>query len=78
MASVPRRVWCAAPVPRLIAYHVSERGEKKFWTRIRAARDHDEARGLIVELALLPEYTGSKRGRKRTLPALNPGHQVNF
>lgn len=40
--------------PSLIAYHVSERGEKSFWTRIGAAWDHDDAKGLTVQLDLVP------------------------
>ena len=32
--------------PSLIAYHVAERGEKKFWTRIGAAWDHEDAKGV--------------------------------
>ncbi len=34
--------------PSLIAYHVTERGEKKFWTRIGAAWDHEDDKGLTV------------------------------
>ncbi len=44
--------------PSLIAYHVSERGEKKFWTRIGAAWDHEDARGLTLQLELLPAGGG--------------------
>lgn len=44
--------------PNLIAYHVSERGEKKFWTRIGAAWDHEDARGLTLQLELLPAAGG--------------------
>lgn len=40
--------------PHLIAYHVSERGEKKFWTRIGAAWDHEDAKGLTLQLDLMP------------------------
>ena len=31
--------------PALIAYHVNERGEKSFWTRIGAAWDHKDGEG---------------------------------
>jgi hypothetical protein len=44
--------------PSLIAYHVSERGESKFWTRIGAAWDHEDAKGLTVQLDLLPAAGG--------------------
>lgn len=44
--------------PTLIAYHVAERGEKKFWTRIGAAWDHEDAKGLTVQLDLVPANGG--------------------
>lgn len=44
--------------PSLIAYHVSERGEKKFWTRIGAAWDHEDAKGLSLQLELVPATGG--------------------
>lgn len=44
--------------PALIAYHVSERGEKSYWTRIGAAWDHDDAKGLTIQLDLMPVSTG--------------------
>ena len=47
-----------AQAPALIAYHVSERGEKKFWTRIGAAWHHDDQKGLTVQLELLPAAGG--------------------
>lgn len=44
--------------PALIAYHVAERGEKNFWTRIGAAWDHEDAKGLTVQLDLVPAGGG--------------------
>lgn len=44
--------------PRLIAYHVAERGKKKFWTRIGAAWDHEDGKGLTLQLELLPASGG--------------------
>ena len=44
--------------PSLIAWHVSERGEKKFWTRIGAAWDHEDAKGLTIQLELMPVSGG--------------------
>lgn len=44
--------------PSLIAYHVSERGEKSFWTRIGAAWDHEDGKGLTVQLELVPVNAG--------------------
>lgn len=40
--------------PSLIAYHVAERGEKNFWTRIGAAWDHEDGKGLTLQLDLVP------------------------
>lgn len=44
--------------PALIAFHVAERGEKSFWTRIGAAWDHEDGKGLTVQLDLLPASGG--------------------
>lgn len=44
--------------PALIAYHVAERGEKSFWTRIGAAWDHEDGKGLTVQLDLVPVNGG--------------------
>lgn len=44
--------------PALIAYHVNERGEKAFWTRIGAAWDHEDAKGLTLQLDLMPASGG--------------------
>jgi hypothetical protein len=44
--------------PALIAYHVSERGEKSFWTRIGAAWDHEDRKGLTIQLDLVPVNGG--------------------
>ena len=47
-----------AQAPALIAYHVSERGEKSFWTRIGAAWDHEDGKGLTIQLDLVPVNGG--------------------
>lgn len=44
--------------PALIAYSVTERGEKSFWTRIGAAWDHEDAKGLTLQLDLVPVNGG--------------------
>lgn len=44
--------------PSLIAYHVTERGEKSFWTRIGAAWDHEDAKGMTLQLELMPMNGG--------------------
>lgn len=47
-----------AQSPALIAYHVAERGEKAFWTRIGAAWDHEDGKGLTLQLDLVPVSGG--------------------
>jgi hypothetical protein len=44
-----------AKAPAFIAYHVTgKEGEKSFWTRIGAAWDHQDGKGLTLQLDLLP------------------------
>jgi hypothetical protein len=40
--------------PAFIAYAVTEKGEDKFWTRIGAAWDHEDGKGLTLQLDLVP------------------------
>ena len=44
--------------PALIAWHVAERGEKKFWSRIGAAWEHEDGEGLTLQLDLIPVTGG--------------------
>jgi hypothetical protein len=44
--------------PALIAWHIAERGEKSFWTRIGAAWDHEDGKGLTLQLDLVPVNGG--------------------
>ena len=45
--------------PTLVAYHVAERGEdKSFWTRIGAAWEHEDEKGLTLQLDLVPTEGG--------------------
>ena len=45
--------------PAFIAYHVAERGkDKSFWTRIGAAWDHEDGKGLTLNLDLVPVNGG--------------------
>lgn len=44
--------------PTLIAFHVAERGGKAFWTRIGAAWDHEDGKGLTLQLDLVPVNGG--------------------
>ena len=44
--------------PALIAWHVSERGENKFWNRIGAAWEHKDGDGLTLQLDLIPVTGG--------------------
>lgn len=44
--------------PALIAWHVAERGEKSFWTRIGAAWSHEDGEGMTLQLDLIPAAGG--------------------
>ena len=44
--------------PALIAYHVADRGENGFWTRIGAAWDHKDGEGYSIQLDLIPADGG--------------------
>ena len=45
-------------LPALIAWHVTERGVKSYWTRIGAAWDHEDAKGMTLQLELMPVGDG--------------------
>lgn len=40
--------------PALIAWHASEKGQKKIWTRLGAAWTHKKGEGLTLQLELMP------------------------
>ncbi|MGB3539098.1 MAG: hypothetical protein WBA42_13135 [Mesorhizobium sp.] len=44
--------------PALIAWHIAERGEKNFWTRIGAAWTHEDGEGMTLQLDLIPAAGG--------------------
>ncbi|WP_084327670.1 hypothetical protein [Salinarimonas rosea] len=44
--------------PDLVAWHVAEKGEKGFWTRIGAAWGHKDGEGLTLQLDLVPVTGG--------------------
>lgn len=44
--------------PAFIAWHVDEKGEKSFWTRIGAAWDHKDGEGYTLQLDLIPVNGG--------------------
>lgn len=44
--------------PDLVAWHVAEKGEKGFWTRIGAAWSHKDGEGLTLQLDLVPVAGG--------------------
>lgn len=47
-----------ATPPALIAWHIAERGEKSFWTRIGAAWNHEDGEGMTLQLDLIPAAGG--------------------
>lgn len=40
--------------PTHIAYHVVDRGEKSYWTRVGVAWQHRDGNGFNVELQIMP------------------------
>lgn len=40
--------------PEYIAYHVVDRGEKSYWTRVGVAWKHRDGNGFNVELQIMP------------------------
>jgi hypothetical protein len=47
--------------PALVAYFVTERGDKSFWTRIGAAWVHDDGKGYGLRLDLVPALGAAGR-----------------
>ncbi|WP_417595759.1 hypothetical protein [Parasphingorhabdus sp.] len=41
-------------VPDFHAWHVSNKGEKGFWTKVGAAWPHRDGKGLSIQLDILP------------------------
>lgn len=61
--------------PKLIAYHVEDRGRgKKFWTRLGAVWEHKSGEGLTLFLNVLPVDFD---GRIVLLPPREEGEQVD-
>ena len=44
--------------PALIAWHVAERGDQKYWTRLGAAWNHEDGEGMTLQLDLMPVAGG--------------------
>lgn len=40
--------------PALVAWHVNGQDKKAFWTRIGAAWDHKDGKGLTLQLDMVP------------------------
>lgn len=47
--------------PDLVAYFVTERGGKNFWTRIGAAWVHEDGKGYGLRLDLVPATAAAGR-----------------
>ena len=45
-------------LPGLIAWHVIDRGEKSYWTRVGAAWEHGDHKGFTLDLDLIPVKSG--------------------
>ena len=59
--------------PALIAWYVAERGEKSFWTRIGAAWDHEDGKGMTLQLDLMPIGEGRIVLREPSVDKENEG-----
>ena len=44
----------ASKMPTYIAHHVRGEGEEAFWTRIGAAWEHKDKKGLNIQLDIFP------------------------
>lgn len=44
----------ATNAPELLAWHVSERGEKSYWSKVGAAWRHKDGAGFTLQLEMLP------------------------
>ena len=69
-------------LPAFIAWHIAERGEKNFWTRIGAVWGHEDGGGLTLQLDLYPA-TGGRIVRPPPLPKrsdaqFHPVRRANF
>jgi hypothetical protein len=55
-ANYSRKIAAREPkAPAFIAYAVTDKGEdKSFWTRIGAAWDHEDGKGMTLQLDLIP------------------------
>ncbi len=40
--------------PEFLAWHVADKGEKSFWTKVGAAWRHKDGRGFTLQLETLP------------------------
>ena len=47
-----------AQPPCMIAWHVTDKGEKHYWTRIGAVWEHADQEGYTLDLDLMPIKTG--------------------
>lgn len=44
----------APKAPDYIAWHVHSKGEKNYWTRVGASWNHQDGKGMTVQLETLP------------------------
>lgn len=55
MARTARKSETREPkAPSFIAWHVAEKEDKGFWTRVGAAWDHKDGKGMTLQLDMMP------------------------
>ncbi|WP_156842855.1 hypothetical protein [Novosphingobium aquimarinum] len=54
MATLQTNQSAASKAPDFIAWHVQNKGEKNFWTRVGASWKHKDGKGVTLQLESLP------------------------
>lgn len=54
MARSQKSLDLSPKAPELIAWHVNQRGENAFWTKIGASWRHKDGKGMTLQLETLP------------------------
>lgn len=54
MARTQKPQTAAPKAPDLIAWHVLQKGDKAFWTKVSASWHHKDGKGMTLQLETLP------------------------
>jgi len=71
MARTSKTQTATSKAPDLIAFHVQTKGEKDFWSRIGASWQHQDGKGMTLQLDTLP--MSGKIVLRQPLPAGETG-----